>query len=50
MKTARPTTLIVILSGAIELPEDMWNIDLLLSKFERSRIAELLPPKRQKAA
>lgn len=55
MKAARPQTPLVILSGAIELPEDMSNIDLFLSKLDGpkallARIAELLHSREQKAA
>ncbi len=55
MKAIRPRTPIVILSGAIELPEDMSNVDLFLSKLERTetilaKIAELLPKPRPRAA
>jgi CheY-like chemotaxis protein len=55
MKAARPQTPIVILSGAIEVPEDLSNVDLFLSKLERpqtilAKIAELLPDPQQKAA
>ena len=55
MKSARPRTPIVILSGAIELPDDMSNVDLFLSKLEGpetilTKIAELLPQPRPRAA
>ena len=55
MKSARPHTPLVILSGAIELPEDMSNVDLFLSKLERpetllTKIAELLEPPHRQAA
>ena len=55
MKAIRPQTPIVILSGAIEPPEDLSNVDLFLSKLERpetilTAIAELLPKPQPKVA
>lgn len=47
MKARRPHLPIVILSGITELPEDMSNVDVFLSKLDHpiailARIAELL--------
>ncbi len=55
MKAIRPQTPIVILSGATELPDDMSNVDLFLSKLEGpqtilTKIAEFLPKPQQKVA
>ena len=55
MKAARPRAPLVILSGAIELPEDMSNVDLFLSKLDGpetllAKIAELLQSPHRQAA
>ena len=47
MKACKPHVLIVILSGITELPEDLSNVDLFLSKLEHptailEKIANLL--------
>lgn len=47
MKARRPRVPIIILSGLTELPEDMSNVDLFLSKLDHptailKKIAELL--------
>jgi len=55
MKSCKPHVPIVILSGIAELPDDMSNTDLFLSKLEHptvilEKIADLLNPPAQKAA
>ena len=55
MKACKPKVLIVILSGITELPEDMSDADLFLSKLEHptailDKIADLLRCPNAKAA